>query len=177
MTAFDPKELKTLSDILALILDEEQGQSASALDAIKARARRNKITGGALKNLFQTITDDPSWRSSFKNTKAQTQDKSEEYLARLGQMRTTLNETSEELTATRNYTHKLHAQLQYAISLRKETEMELAELITRRHYPSRVMIFALFSAGLIVGAATAEILHVLLHTATHVVTDNARYLY
>ena len=78
MTAFDPKELKTLSDILALILDEEQGQSASALDAIKARARRNKITGGALKNLFQTITDDPSWRSSFKNTKAQTQDNSED---------------------------------------------------------------------------------------------------
>ncbi len=55
----DPKELKTLSDILALVLEEQPGSSASALEAIRVRARRSGITGGALKNLFVAIANDP----------------------------------------------------------------------------------------------------------------------
>ncbi len=55
----DPKELKTLSDILALVLEEQPGQSASALEALRVRARRSGITGGALKNLFVSIANDP----------------------------------------------------------------------------------------------------------------------
>lgn len=57
--SFDPKELKTLSDILALVLEDQAGQSVSALEALRARARRNAITGGALKNLFVAIANDP----------------------------------------------------------------------------------------------------------------------
>ena len=57
--SIDPKELKTLSDILALVLEEQPGQSSSALEALRARARRNAITGGALKNLFVAIATDP----------------------------------------------------------------------------------------------------------------------
>ncbi|NPD67093.1 hypothetical protein HN018_05840 [Lichenicola cladoniae] len=56
----DPKELKTLSDILALVLEDQPGQAASALEAVRARARRNGITGGALKNLFVAIAPNPS---------------------------------------------------------------------------------------------------------------------
>ncbi len=59
MQSIDPKELKTLSDILALVLEDQVGQSASALEALRARARRNAITGGALKNLFVSIANDP----------------------------------------------------------------------------------------------------------------------
>jgi hypothetical protein len=58
-TSLDPKELKTLSDILALVLEDQPGQSSSALEALRARARRNAITGGALKNLFVAIANDP----------------------------------------------------------------------------------------------------------------------
>jgi hypothetical protein len=57
--SIDPKELKTLSDILALVLEDQAGQSSSALEALRARARRNGITGGALKNLFVAIANDP----------------------------------------------------------------------------------------------------------------------
>jgi hypothetical protein len=57
--SLDPKELKTLSDILALVLEDQAGQSASALEALRARARRSAITGGALKNLFVAIANDP----------------------------------------------------------------------------------------------------------------------
>ncbi len=57
--SIDPKELKTLSDILALVLEEQAGQSQSALDALRARAKRSGITGGALKNLFVAIANDP----------------------------------------------------------------------------------------------------------------------
>lgn len=53
MSTFDPKELKILSDILALVLEDQPGQSATALEAIKNRARRNNMTGGALKTCFR----------------------------------------------------------------------------------------------------------------------------
>ena len=55
----DPKELKTLSDILALVLDDQPGQAASALDRARARARANGVTAGALKNLFVAIAPNP----------------------------------------------------------------------------------------------------------------------
>ena len=57
--SIDPKELKTLSDILALVLEEQGGQSSAALEALRVRARRSGITGGALKNLFVAIANDP----------------------------------------------------------------------------------------------------------------------
>ncbi len=57
--SIDPKELKTLSDILALVLEDQPGQSSSALEALRFRARRSGITGGALKNLFVAIANDP----------------------------------------------------------------------------------------------------------------------
>ncbi|MDI2112365.1 hypothetical protein [Commensalibacter nepenthis] len=55
----DPKELKVLADILALVLEDQPGQSANALEAIKKRAKKDTITGGALKNLFKHIANDP----------------------------------------------------------------------------------------------------------------------
>ncbi|WP_279379564.1 hypothetical protein [Asaia prunellae] len=38
--SFDPKELKVLSDILALVLEEQEGQSVAALNALRSRAKK-----------------------------------------------------------------------------------------------------------------------------------------
>ncbi|WP_408734744.1 hypothetical protein [Novacetimonas hansenii] len=57
--SLDPKELKILSDILALVLEDNPGQSENALAAIRTRARKNQMTGGALKNLFAAIAPNP----------------------------------------------------------------------------------------------------------------------
>lgn len=46
------RETKILSDILALALDEQPGVSTAALARIKARARADGVTGGALKEAF-----------------------------------------------------------------------------------------------------------------------------
>ena len=52
----DPKEVKLLADILALVLEDQPGQSSSALDAVRRRAQASRITGGAIKNLFLRLS-------------------------------------------------------------------------------------------------------------------------
>ncbi len=47
------REMKVLSDILALVLDEQPGVSSSAFDAVRQRARQGGVTGGALKEAFR----------------------------------------------------------------------------------------------------------------------------
>jgi hypothetical protein len=55
----DPHEVKVLADILALVLEDQPGPSTVALEAIRRKARQNRVTGGALKNLFQAIAANP----------------------------------------------------------------------------------------------------------------------
>ncbi|GBR50366.1 hypothetical protein AA106555_0185 [Neokomagataea thailandica NBRC 106555] len=79
----DPREIKILSDILALVLDEQSGTSEAALAALKLRAARNEFTGGALKNLFMGLTAHPrntrdekridDLTRRLKNSKAETE--------------------------------------------------------------------------------------------------------
>jgi hypothetical protein len=52
----EAKELKLLADILALVLEDQPGQSSTALDAIRRRANSSRVTGGALKNLFMRLS-------------------------------------------------------------------------------------------------------------------------
>lgn len=49
--AIDPRELRSLADILALVLDDNTGQSVAAIEAVRRRARNGRVTGGAIKNL------------------------------------------------------------------------------------------------------------------------------
>jgi hypothetical protein len=51
----DEKRLKTLSDILALVLVDQPGESAAALEAVRRKAQQDGITGGALKDIFQQV--------------------------------------------------------------------------------------------------------------------------
>ena len=52
------REVKILADILALALDDQPGASASALEAIKQRARHDGVSGGALKDVFLRVRSD-----------------------------------------------------------------------------------------------------------------------
>lgn len=54
-TSIDATELRLLSNILALVLDEQPGASTAALETLRRRAAANRVTGGALKNLFDRI--------------------------------------------------------------------------------------------------------------------------
>ncbi|MXV35010.1 MULTISPECIES: hypothetical protein [unclassified Saccharibacter] len=53
----DQKDIRLLADILALVLDEEQGQANAALETLRQRARKRKISGGTLKNLFRSLAE------------------------------------------------------------------------------------------------------------------------
>ncbi len=59
MSNIDPREIKILSDILALVLEEEEGQSHAALSALKARARKKWHNRGRPEKSFATIIVDP----------------------------------------------------------------------------------------------------------------------
>ena len=41
---FDPKDIKILSDILALVLAEPSGSAQNALEALRLRAKRNNLS-------------------------------------------------------------------------------------------------------------------------------------
>ena len=55
------RDMKILSDILALTLDEAPAVSVSALDAIRQRARASGVTGGALKEAFQRAREEAAF--------------------------------------------------------------------------------------------------------------------
>lgn len=63
----DAREVKVLADILALVLQDEPGVSSAALETLRRKARQNRMTGGALKNLFQSLAaqaGEARWRQS-----------------------------------------------------------------------------------------------------------------
>jgi len=53
--ALDPAEIRLVSGIAALVLDEQPGQAAAAIAALRRRAEQAGITGGALKTLFERL--------------------------------------------------------------------------------------------------------------------------
>lgn len=61
----DPKELRLLADILALVLDDEAGQAQAALERLRERARKQDISGGSFKNLIITLADHSEGRTDL----------------------------------------------------------------------------------------------------------------
>lgn len=49
-------EARLLSGIIALVLDEQPGQGAAALAALRRRAAASRVSAGALKNVFDRLT-------------------------------------------------------------------------------------------------------------------------
>ncbi len=53
----EPKDVKLLADILALVLEDQPGASAAALATLRRRAREQGVSGGAIKNLFLRLAN------------------------------------------------------------------------------------------------------------------------
>jgi hypothetical protein len=54
----ETSELRVLSGIVALVLDEQPGQSGAALETLRRRAASSRVTGGALRNLFERLSSE-----------------------------------------------------------------------------------------------------------------------
>ena len=127
----DPKEIKILSDILALVLEENPGQSSTALETLRRRAKRHHMTGGALKNLFQTLAANPSKaqeasRSRGRNTrstraKQQADSAAETHRAQLQEMRDSISRLDHQLRTIMAQ----NASLKHELDLTRQSRAEL----------------------------------------------------
>ena len=167
----DPKELKILSDILALVLEEHAGQSEGALATIRSRAKKNGVTGGALKNLFVAIAPNPPQKPPPKpraprTTKASAAAAKEiqESHARIAQLAASIRKLDLELRDIRGDNEALRLELNQTRQARAETQAALS-VVQSRPAPRR--------AGLLVAAAVGLITGVVLSGAWHLLAPSA----
>jgi hypothetical protein len=69
----DTAELRLLGSILALVLDEQPGQAAAALETLRRRAAQSRITAGALKNLFDRVSTEAAAAVGQRTARAEAQ--------------------------------------------------------------------------------------------------------
>ncbi|MBB2200274.1 hypothetical protein [Gluconacetobacter tumulisoli] len=155
--AFDPKELKILSDILALVLEDQPGQSANALEAIRNRARRNAMTGGALKNLFTAIAPNPPTRAPARPRAARAGTgagaaEMQAARAHIAQLTESLNKLDLDLRNARARNEELRSQLYLTQQARAETQAALSLMKARPAARRRPVIALTFTVALTVGA-------------------------
>jgi hypothetical protein len=168
---FDPKELKILSDILALVLEEHPGQSSNALDAIRNRARRNGMTGGALKNLFTAIAPNPPPRAQPRPRATRAPAGAagagvdmQAARVRISQLTESVNRLDVDLRNARARNEELRSQLYLTQQARAETQAALS-VMQARPLPRRrsivVLAFAVGALAGMAGMAGMEFLHAL----------------
>ncbi|WP_323990463.1 hypothetical protein [Nguyenibacter sp. L1] len=159
----DPKELKILSDILALVLEDQPGQSANALEAIRNRARRNGTTGGALKNLFTAIAPNPPARAQPRPRapRAAGAQEMQAARARISQLTESLNKLDLDLRSARARNEELRSQLYLTQQARAESQAALSMMQARPAAPRRAAVALAFAIGALAGIAGTEMLHVL----------------
>jgi hypothetical protein len=179
----DPKELKTLSDILALVLEDQPGQAASALEAVRARARRNGVTGGALKNLFVAIAPNPpapkaprarAPRASTASTSTATPASATELQAsraRISHLSAEVSRLDLDLRGAQARVEALRSELHLTRQARAEAQQAL--LATQHSAPRRVMLLVTALCGLLIGIAGTSAVMTFMHTES---SDNSRYL-
>ncbi|MFW7269362.1 hypothetical protein ACMAUO_15525 [Gluconacetobacter sp. Hr-1-5] len=153
----DPKELKILADILALVLEDHPGQSANALDAIRNRARRNSMTGGALKNLFTALAPNPPSRPPPRPraSRAASGAAAEEMQAartRILQLTESVNRLDLDLRSARARNEELRSQLYLTQQARAETQAALSVMRARPTPRRRSVVALAFAVGALVGA-------------------------
>ena len=187
MTEIDPKELKILSDILALVLEDHPGQSDTALQALRNRARKNNTTGGALKNLFQTIAVNPSKaKSTTRQTgtrasasKPKPTDPSDHYRAQVREMAECITRMDRNLRAARSQNETLKSELYLTQQSRAELQTHLATLKVSKHSRKPLTIAIGLLMGMLVGVAGSQAVHALWPgpSQAHAVVNNTHYLY
>ncbi|MBB2177086.1 hypothetical protein [Gluconacetobacter johannae] len=161
--AFDPKELKILSDILALVLEDQPGQSANALEAIRNRARRNAVTGGALKNLFTAIAPNPPPRAQPRPRASRAgagagAAEMQVARARIAQLTESLNKLDLDLRSARARTEELRSQLYLTQQARAETQAALSVMQARPAKRRPVIVLAV-TVGALAGIAGTSLYH------------------
>ncbi|QDH16414.1 hypothetical protein [Swingsia samuiensis] len=143
--SFDPKELKILSDILALVIEEPKESASNILDTLRLRAKRNSITGGTLKNIFIQLANDQT-RQDFKRQNAQ-------LISRIHKLERELESSKNTL---RSFQSAFHQSQQKNSSLQNDL---LAQRVQRSW--RYVTIIIGFAAGLLIGVASTEFYHTL----------------
>ncbi|MFT8807497.1 hypothetical protein [Gluconobacter sp.] len=154
----DPREIKILSDILALVLDEQPGHAASALERIRQMARRDNITGGALKNLFITRIGTVAQKDATDREKILRE--------RISSLERRLGQSEADTRAAQNRLGR--CQMDMAV-----LQMEIATTRMQKPWRYVTLVFAA-GAGLLVGIATTQLYHSLTVTRTSI--DRASYL-
>ncbi|MBF0858316.1 hypothetical protein HKD24_03685 [Gluconobacter sp. LMG 31484] len=154
----DPREIKILSDILALVLDEQPGHAATALERIRQMARRDGVTGGALKNLFMTRIGTAPPKD--------TSDREQGLRERISTLERRLRQSEAD---TRTAQLRL-GRCQMDVGM---LQMEMATVRTQKPWRYLALVFAV-GAGLLVGIAATELYHSL--TPTRPPIDRASYL-
>ena len=175
----DPKELKTLSDILALVLEDQPGQSASALEAIRARARKNAVTGGALKNLFVAIAPNPPAQAApapratrTRTPKAATGSPAEMQAARtrISQLTADLNRLDLELREAVSRNESMRSELN--LTRRARAEAQQAAMQAQAESRPRTMLLVLsLLCGVLVGIAGSAVVRDMM--PAHTITDTS----
>ncbi|GAN87607.1 hypothetical protein LU298_01020 [Komagataeibacter intermedius] len=162
----DPKELKILSDILALVLEEHAGQSENALAAIRARAQKNQVTGGALKNLFAAIAPNPPKKAAAKpraprTTKASAAAAKEiqESHLRISQLTESIRRLDTEIRDLKVDNSALRAELNQTRQARAETQAVLSSVVQSRPPVRRSGLLVAAAVGALTGFALTETWH------------------
>ncbi|AOX20214.1 hypothetical protein [Kozakia baliensis] len=173
----DPKELKVLSDILALVLEDQAGQASTALDAIRARAKRNNVTGGALKNLFVAIAPEPPQkartRTRTRSTASNNTAESIESRQRITTLTNDLRQLDLELRTSRARVDALRTELHQTQQSRAELQTLLHHQKGRRSTRMSVLWWA-FGVGALIGIAGTQFAHSILDIPH---PDNAVFLH
>lgn len=174
MNTIDPKEVKILSDILALVLEENPGQSSTALETLRRRAQRNNMTGGALKNLFQTLATNPSKAQeasrshsrgrSTRSTRAKQQANSDAdtYRTQLQEMRDNINHLDRQLKTVMAQKASLEHELNLTRQSRAELQAKIAETelsFSRKKWLGMTKVFLI---GCITGIITLIFTHAII---------------
>ena len=157
----DPKEIKILSDILALVLEENPGQSSTALETLRRRAKRHHMTGGALKNLFQTLAANPSKaqetsRSRGRNTrstraKQQADSAAETYRAQLQEMRDSISRLDHQLRTIMAQNASLKHELDLTRQSRAELQARIAGTELSHSRKKQSAMIKAFLIGCVIG--------------------------
>ncbi|MBE7729580.1 hypothetical protein, partial [Komagataeibacter sp. FXV3] len=162
----DPKELKILSDILALVLEDHAGQSENALAAIRTRAKKNQVTGGALKNLFAAIAPNPPKKAAPKPrapraTKASAAAAKEiqESHQRISQLTESIRRLDTEIRDLKVNNGALMAELNQTRQARAETQAALSSAVQYRPAPRRSGLLVAAAVGALTGFALTETWH------------------
>lgn len=172
----DPKELKILADILALVLEDETGQSANALEAIKKRAKKNTVTGGALKNLFYSVANNPPKKENNSSSRTRKNSTPSDDLIKARSQITTLTQDINRLDTLVRSLRIQNESLRSELLLTQQSRAEIQSLLytTQAKAPFKtILIILFFFCGLFIGITGTVTLHSLSSTSH---PNNAIYL-